>query len=88
MVSGLKADMAGGMAAWFCEDTGGQERWQETENLDEQKSTKEKTADQGRRAAATASGSIGSRIPVSGENSYRIRRYTPYRRGDQGRDAE
>lgn len=47
MVSGLKADMAGGMAAWFCEDTGGQERWQETENVDEQKSTKEKTADQG-----------------------------------------
>lgn len=45
MVSGLKADMAGGMAAWFCEDTGGQERWQETENVDEQKSTKEKTAD-------------------------------------------
>ena len=88
MVSGLKADMAGGMAAWFCEDTGGQERWQEPENLDEQKSTKEKTADQGRRAAATASGSTGSRIPVSGENSYRIRRYTPYRRGDQGRDAE
>ena len=60
----------------------------ETENVDEQKSTKEKTADQGRRAAATASGSTGSRIPVSGENSYRIRRYTPYRRGDQGRDAE
>lgn len=88
MVSGLKADMAGGMAAWFCEDTGGQERWQETENVDEQKSTKEKTADQGRRAATTASGSTGSRIPVSGENSYRIRRYTPYRRGDQGRDAE
>lgn len=88
MVSGLKADMAGGMATWFCEDTGGQERWQETENVDEQKSTKEKTADQGRRAAATASGSTGSRIPVSGENSYRIRRYTPYRRGDQGRDAE
>ena len=42
MVSGLKADMAGGMAAWFCEDTGGQERWQETENVDEQRRARRK----------------------------------------------